>query len=66
LEAAGTWVAGTRIAGVVPDEATYIGKRRHTGAIQVCVDLAEIVQDIDIARDSVGRANVQRSFERCP
>ncbi|MCG5217683.1 terpene synthase family protein [Streptosporangium soli] len=38
------WEAGNRVAGEVPDEATYIAKRRHTGAIYVCMDLIEIVE----------------------
>lgn len=47
LTTATTWEAGNRAAGVVPDEATYIEKRRHTGAIHVCMDLIEIVAGIE-------------------
>ncbi|MFC7385362.1 terpene synthase family protein [Sphaerisporangium rhizosphaerae] len=39
--AAAMWEAGNRTRGLVPDEATYITKRRHTGAIYVCMDLIE-------------------------
>lgn len=42
-----TWEAGNRAAGVVPSEETYIAKRRHTGAIHVCMDLIEIVAGIE-------------------
>ncbi|WNI34306.1 terpene synthase family protein [Streptomyces sp. ITFR-6] len=47
LTTATTWEAGNRAAGVVPAEATYIEKRRHTGAIHVCMDLIEIVAGIE-------------------
>ncbi len=46
--AAACWEADNRVRGVVPDEATYIQKRRHTGAIYVCMDLIEIVENIDL------------------
>ncbi|MFY1694313.1 terpene synthase family protein [Solwaraspora sp. WMMA2101] len=48
LTTAATWEAGNRLAGIVPDEATYIANRRHTGAIYVCMDLIEIVERIDV------------------
>ncbi|MFS0696856.1 terpene synthase family protein [Streptomyces nitrosporeus] len=41
-----TWEAGNRATGAVPSEAAYISKRRHTGAIHVCMDLIEIVAGI--------------------
>ncbi|MFF8714323.1 terpene cyclase [Streptomyces sp. NPDC015184] len=47
LTTATTWEAGNRAAGVVPSEETYIAKRRHTGAIHVCMDLIEIVAGIE-------------------
>ncbi|ROQ62911.1 terpene synthase family protein [Streptomyces sp. 840.1] len=47
LTTATTWEAGNRAEGVVPAEATYIEKRRHTGAIHVCMDLIEIVAGIE-------------------
>lgn len=47
LTTATTWEAGNRADGVVPAEATYIEKRRHTGAIHVCMDLIEIVAGIE-------------------
>ncbi|ROQ73577.1 Germacrene A synthase [Streptomyces sp. ADI92-24] len=47
LTTATTWEAGNRADGVVPPEATYIEKRRHTGAIHVCMDLIEIVAGIE-------------------
>ncbi|WP_326602497.1 terpene synthase family protein [Streptomyces sp. NBC_01800] len=46
LTTATTWEAGNRAEGVVPSEETYIAKRRHTGAIHVCMDLIEIVAGI--------------------
>ncbi|MET8130294.1 terpene cyclase [Streptomyces sp. NPDC005065] len=47
LTTAATWEAGNRANGVVPSEETYIAKRRHTGAIHVCMDLIEIVAGIE-------------------
>ncbi|MEU0835888.1 terpene synthase family protein [Streptomyces sp. NPDC056231] len=47
LTTATTWEAGNRANGVVPSEETYIAKRRHTGAIHVCMDLIEIVAGIE-------------------
>ncbi|MET8171691.1 terpene synthase family protein [Streptomyces clavifer] len=47
LTTATTWEAGNRADDVVPSEATYIAKRRHTGAIHVCMDLIEIVAGIE-------------------
>jgi hypothetical protein len=44
--AAAHWESQNRAAGLVPDEATYIEKRRHTGAIYVCMDLIDIVERI--------------------
>ncbi|MGW2231860.1 terpene synthase family protein [Streptomyces formicae] len=48
LTTAATWEAGNRHAGIVPDEETYREKRRHTGAIYVCMDLIDIVERIDV------------------
>ncbi|HEY6315172.1 MAG TPA: hypothetical protein VIY52_30815 [Streptosporangiaceae bacterium] len=42
--AAACWEADNR----VPDRATYIENRRHTGAIYVCMDLIEAVEAIDL------------------
>ncbi|MFF4245381.1 terpene cyclase [Streptomyces sp. NPDC001822] len=42
-----TWEAGNRANGIVPSEATYIARRRHTGAIHVCMDLIEIVAGVE-------------------
>ncbi|MGV9662890.1 terpene synthase family protein [Nocardia niigatensis] len=41
LHTAAFWEAGNRIAGIVPDRDTYVDRRRHTGAIYVCMDLIE-------------------------
>jgi len=49
LTTAAVWEAGNRARGVVPDESTYVEKRRHTGAIYVCMDLIEIVEQLDVA-----------------
>ncbi|OIK05297.1 terpene synthase family protein [Streptomyces monashensis] len=51
LLTATVWEADNRIRGRVPDEETYIEKRRHTGAIYVCMDLIEIVEHIDVPED---------------
>ncbi|TDC01148.1 terpene cyclase [Nonomuraea longispora] len=48
LTTAATWEAGNRVTGTVPDEATYIINRRHIGAIYVCMDLIEIVAELDV------------------
>jgi Terpene synthase family 2, C-terminal metal binding len=48
LETAAVWEVGNRVQGIVPDEDTYIAKRRHTGAIYVCMDLIEIVERLDV------------------
>jgi hypothetical protein len=42
------WEADNRVRGVVPDEQTYTAKRRHTGAIYVCMDLIEVVERIEL------------------
>ncbi len=48
LRTAATWEAANRIQGIVPDEETYVRKRRHTGAIYVCMDFIDIVEDLDM------------------
>jgi Terpene synthase family 2, C-terminal metal binding len=48
LETAAVWEAGNRVTGTVPDEAAYVAKRRHTGAIYVCMDLIDVVERIDV------------------
>lgn len=48
LKTAAVWEVGNRVQGIVPDEATYVAKRRHTGAIYVCMDFIDIVEGIDI------------------
>lgn len=48
LETAAVWEVGNRVQGIVPDEETYVVKRRHTGAIYVCMDLIDIAERIDI------------------
>jgi Terpene synthase family 2, C-terminal metal binding len=45
---AAAWEADNRIRGVIPTEASYIDKRRHTGAIYVCMDLVEIVEHVEL------------------
>ncbi|GAA3841466.1 hypothetical protein GCM10022226_74920 [Sphaerisporangium flaviroseum] len=42
------WEAENRVGGVVPDEASYIVRRRHTGAIYVCMDLIEIAERAEV------------------
>ncbi len=46
--AAANWEAQNRIQGIIPDETTYIKKRRDTGAIYICLDLIDIVEHIDL------------------
>jgi hypothetical protein len=48
LETAVMWEVRNRVEGIVPDEDTYMAKRRHTGAIYVCMDLIEIVERIGV------------------
>lgn len=45
--AAAYWEAQNRLQSAIPDEATYIKKRRDTGAIYICLDLIDIVEHID-------------------
>lgn len=45
--AAAFWESNNRSRSAIPDEATYIAQRRHTGAIYVCLDLIEPVCGID-------------------
>ncbi|MGI9003910.1 MAG: terpene synthase family protein [Pseudonocardia sp.] len=52
---AACWEADNRVRGVVPDAATYVQKRRHTGAIYVFMDLIEIVEHIDLPAEIYGR-----------
>jgi hypothetical protein len=46
--AAAYWESGNRVRKIVPDEETYIEKRRHTGAILICMDLIEVVERIEM------------------
>ena len=50
LRTAVTWEMANRIGGLLPEENEYIEKRRHTGAIYVCMDLIEVVEHLDIPR----------------
>ncbi|MFE7312269.1 terpene cyclase [Streptomyces sp. NPDC057555] len=51
LTTAATWEAGNRVAGVVPDEEAYVPRRRHTGAIYVCMDFIDVVEGLDVPED---------------
>jgi hypothetical protein len=42
------WEAHNRVQGIIPDEITYIKKRRDTGAIYICLDLIDIVEHINL------------------
>jgi hypothetical protein len=42
------WESDNRVRQIVPDEQAYIEKRRHTGAIYICMDLIEVVERIDM------------------
>jgi hypothetical protein len=53
------WEAENRVGGVVPDEAAYIVKRRHTGAIYVCMDLIEIAELAEVPARVYGDAAYQ-------
>lgn len=44
--AAAYWEAQNRINGIRPDVATYITKRRDTGAIYICLDLIDVVEQL--------------------
>ena len=46
--AAAYWEAQNRIQGIVPDVPTYITKRRDTGAIYICMDLIEVVEQLRV------------------
>ncbi|MFC8529729.1 hypothetical protein [Nocardia sp. NPDC057227] len=42
------WEVDNRVRGVVPAEAEYLERRRHTGAIYPCMDLIEVVEGIEL------------------
>ncbi|MFE3019702.1 terpene cyclase [Streptomyces sp. NPDC059256] len=48
LTTATIWEAENRVRGTVPSEDSYIANRRHTGAIYVCMDLIEIVANVEV------------------
>ena len=54
------WEAENRIHGIIPDERTYIANRRHTGAVLVCLDLIEILDQIQLPDTLYFSARVQR------
>ncbi|MEV6684083.1 terpene cyclase [Streptomyces sp. NPDC051130] len=45
---AARWEAENRARGTVPDVASYVENRRHTGAIYVCMDLIEVTEHLDV------------------
>ncbi|WP_394829195.1 terpene synthase family protein [Pendulispora albinea] len=49
--AAASWEAKNRVEGRIPTEREYIDKRRHTGAIYVCMDLIEVVEELELASE---------------
>ncbi|UGT62210.1 terpene synthase family protein [Nocardia asteroides] len=49
------WEVDNRVRGVVPSEAEYLERRRHTGAIYPCMDLIEVVEGIELP-DAVYRS----------
>ncbi|GGK79085.1 terpene synthase family protein [Mangrovihabitans endophyticus] len=57
------WEAENRVQGRVPDEQTYIAKRRHTGAIYVCMDLIEIASRVEIPEECYGRPDLVRALD---
>ena len=52
LTTATVWEAENRVRGSVPSQESYIANRRHTGAIYVCMDLIEIVEDVEAPAES--------------
>ena len=56
------WEAGNRAANRVPDPGTYIAKRRHTGAIYVCMDLVEVLHGIDVPVEAYADGNFQSAL----
>lgn len=52
LTTATVWEAENRVRGSVPSEESYIANRRHTGAIYVCMDLIEIVEDVEVPAEN--------------
>ncbi|MEV0355239.1 hypothetical protein AB0H71_04160 [Nocardia sp. NPDC050697] len=42
------WEVDNRVRGIVPAEAEYLERRRHTGAIYPCMDLIEVVAGIEL------------------
>jgi hypothetical protein len=60
---AACWEAENRIHGTIPDERTYIAKRRHTGAIYICMDLIEVAANIEIPPQIVADPLFQRALD---
>ncbi|MFD0200298.1 MULTISPECIES: terpene synthase family protein [Saccharothrix] len=60
---AAAWEAGNRVHEVVPDEAVYVERRRHTGAIYVCMDLIEPMRDTELADDVLAHPVFQDALD---
>ncbi|HEV3169060.1 MAG TPA: hypothetical protein VGZ32_01900 [Actinocrinis sp.] len=60
--AAALWEADNRAVGLVPDPSVYIEKRRHTGAIYVCMDLVEVLHGIDVPDDAYADGTFQAAL----
>ncbi|WP_394849567.1 hypothetical protein LZC95_19220 [Pendulispora brunnea] len=61
--AAASWEARNRVQKIVPSEREYIDKRRHTGAIYVCMDLIEIVENIELPSEVWENPVFQRALD---
>ncbi|GII77557.1 hypothetical protein Sru01_25390 [Sphaerisporangium rufum] len=59
---AAAWEAENRARGVVPGEPAYIDKRRHTGAIYVCMDLIEIAERTPVPPPAYADAAYQQAL----
>lgn len=60
---AAQWESQNRKNGLVPEPATYIEQRRHTGAIYVCMDLIDIVERLEFPEALYAKVEFQRTLQ---
>ncbi|WP_394834773.1 hypothetical protein LVJ94_50585 [Pendulispora rubella] len=61
--AAASWEAENRVRKTIPTEQEYIDKRRHTGAIYVCMDLIEIVENVELPGEVFDSTVFQKALD---
>ncbi|WP_330184296.1 hypothetical protein OHB26_12260 [Nocardia sp. NBC_01503] len=63
LRTAAIWEAGNRVRGIVPDRDTYVERRRHTGAIYVCMDLVEALGGFEVTAEQYRGADFSGALD---